>query len=152
LKRKYFQFDCIQITIYIIMSLKVTEIFLLAELGPSFMIMTLNHYDQNHQRPPYNEPTLAFQPYWHCLISVQPQPFSCLRYLFQPCYHISPPSQVTFSITKFILSIIFVMAYIWNLSSPSGGGGLLFWSNMMVPAKFVSGIKISSHRSCVTQT
>ena len=32
----------------------------------------------------------------------------------------------TFPITKFILSIICFMACIWILSSPSGGGGVLF--------------------------
>jgi hypothetical protein len=48
---------------------------------------------------------------------------------------------------KFILSINFGMACIWKLSSPSGGGGVLFWSNIMVPAKLVSSIKISSCHS-----
>jgi hypothetical protein len=27
------------------------------------------------------------------------------------------------------------MPRIWNLSSPSGWGGVLFWSDMIVPAK-----------------
>jgi hypothetical protein len=35
---------------------------------------------------------LAFQHHCHCLISVQPQPFSRLGYMFQPCYHVFPPS------------------------------------------------------------
>jgi hypothetical protein len=47
-----------------------------------------------------------------------------------------PIKSVTYvpPITKFILSIICVMACIWNLSSPSGGG-VLFWFDMIVPAK-----------------
>jgi hypothetical protein len=37
---------------------------------------------------------LAFQPYCHCLLSIQPQPSSCLRCLYQAHYHVSPPYQV----------------------------------------------------------
>jgi hypothetical protein len=36
---------------------------------------------------------------------------------------------------KFILSIIIVMACIWNLSSTLGGGGVLFLFDMIVPVK-----------------
>ena len=38
-----------------------------------------------------------------------------------------------FPITKFILSII--ITCIWTLSSSSGEGGVLFWSDMIAPAK-----------------
>jgi hypothetical protein len=70
-----------------------------------------------------------------------------------PCFPTFSSLSHTFPIIKFILFIIFVMACIGNLSSTSGGGGVLFCADMIVPAKLVSGKKkLSSRRSCFAQT
>jgi hypothetical protein len=41
----------------------------------------------------------------------------------------------TFPITKFTLSIIFVKAWIWNFTLPSGGCAMLFWSNIIISVR-----------------
>jgi len=145
LKERYFQFDNIQIT----MSPNTTEISPLIKLAPSSnpkipsvsrlpktfpmayglvlkITITITNINNILLKILIISPT--FWPY--CLFAFSSTPSFLTSWLLVPtsiaCFStLSSPSH-TFPIAKSILSIICVMPRIWNLSSPSGWGGVLF--------------------------